>query len=303
MNDDIPTGERIDVTAETVAALVAEQFPQFAHLQVRLVRQSGWDNHTFHLGDRHKVRLPASAVYLSQTDKETVWIPRLAPQLPCLVPQPIAVGRPGPGYPFAWSIWEWIDGVPAERSAISDLGQFAEDLAGFLLALAGGETAGAPLAGPDNFFRGGDLGVYDQQARQCLRQLNGIVDTVRLTEVWHAALASRWQAAPVWVHGDIAWGNLLVRDGKLHAVIDFGSSAVGDPACDLVINWTLFDAGARSRFRAAYDIDHQTWQRARGWCIWKAMLIIADNLQDAAVVERERAVLKQVMDDLDESRS
>jgi aminoglycoside phosphotransferase (APT) family kinase protein len=297
MSNSIPTGERVAMDAATVAGLVADQFPQFAGLAVTPVEHSGWDNHTFHLGDAYKVRLPASIVYLSQTDKETVWIPRLAPKLPFAVPVPVAVGQPGRGYPFAWSIWGWIDGEPARHHAITDLAAFAEDVADFLVALAACDTQDAPPAGPANFFRAGDLRVYDAEVRDCLERLDGIVDTPKLKSIWEAAIGSQWSRAPVWVHGDIAWGNLLVRDGRLHAVIDFGSAAIGDPACDLVINWTMFDAPARKRFRAVYPADADTWARARGWCIWKAMLVLAQNLNDAEIAQREAAVLQAVLDD------
>jgi aminoglycoside phosphotransferase (APT) family kinase protein len=298
MSNGIPVGTRVVVDAAMVSALIADQFPQFAGLSVRKVDPGGWDNHTFHLGDSYKVRLPASVTYLSQTDKETTWLPRLAPFLPFAVPVPVAVGQPGYGYPFSWSIWEWIDGETARRHAIGDLAGIAEDVARFLSALASCDTLGAPSAGSANFFRAGDLNVYDRQARDCLDRLYEIVDTKALLRVWEEATDSKWPHPPQWVHGDIAWGNLLVRDGRLHAVIDFGSAAIGDPACDLVINWTLFDAAARSRFRQHYAADPDTWARARGWCVWKATLVLAENPQDANIAQREIAVLQAVLDDL-----
>ncbi|MBB4571126.1 aminoglycoside phosphotransferase family protein [Rhizobium leucaenae] len=297
MSERIPVDERVAVDSATVAALIAEQFPRFSHLPVKPVLRSGWDNHTLHLGDFYKVRLPASSVYLSQTEKETTWLPRLAPHLPFAIPVPVAVGKPAHGYPFPWSIWQWIDGEPASPEVIGDLGQFAEDVAHFLKALAQCDTEGAPPASAANFFRAGNLAVYDAQTRSCLAKLSGVVDTDRLGHIWKAALRSRWTRPAVWVHGDIASGNLLVRDGRLHAVIDFGSSAVGDPACDLVINWTMFDVPARRRFRTHYPADADTWARARGWCIWKAMLVLSENLEDLDIARREKAVLDAVLSD------
>ena len=294
----IPSAERVVVSAETVSRLVSEQFPPWASLGVQPVAVSGWDNHTFHLGQALKVRLPASSVYLSQNSKETDWLPRLAPLLPFQIPTPLGVGRPGHGYPFEWSVWNWIVGETATQANIGSMQSLANDIAGFLNALAACPTSGAPPAGPDNFFRGGNLSVYDSQVRTCLAKLQEHVDVVGLEQIWLQALRSSWEKSPQWVHGDIAWGNLLMRDGRLQAVIDFGSSAIGDPACDLVINWTLFDLAAREAFTHAYDTDPGTWARARGWCIWKAMLTLSENMNDPVVAHRELAVLNNVLQDV-----
>ncbi len=292
MSDEIPRGERVQVDAETVSALIADQFPHWAELPVRPVELSGWDNHTFRLGPEMKVRLPASAVYLPQAAKENTWLPRLAPQLPYPVPVPLGVGRPGHGYPFPWSVWGWLDGRPATPDQLDDLSRFATEVAGFLRALQRCSTDGGPLAGAHSFYRGGDLSVYDGETRDFLARASHLVDVATIERLWRTALASRWERDPVWVHGDIAYGNLLVDDGRLSAVIDFGTSAVGDPACDLVISWTLFDARSRARFRELLDLDEQTWDRARGWCVWKSLLVLAGNLGDHEAEQRELAIIE-----------
>ena len=133
------------------------------------------------------------------------------------------------------------------------------------------DARGGPLAGAHSFHRGGDLGVYDADTRACLADLRGTLPVDRLAAVWDAARESAWDAAPVWVHGDVAVGNLLVRRGRLSAVLDFGTSAVGDPACDLVIAWTFLPDAAREVFREAVALDDATWARARGWALWKAL--------------------------------
>ena len=148
-------------------------------------------------------------------------------------------------------------------------------MAHFLIALYGIDSTGGPPPGPHNFFRGGPLTVYDGETRQAIAVLDGTIDTDAATAVWGAALDATWRGSPVWVHGDVAAGNLLVRDGQLSAVIDFGSSGVGDPACDLAIAWTLFTGESRETFRAALSLDDATWARGRGWTLWKALITLA----------------------------
>ncbi|TDX82480.1 aminoglycoside phosphotransferase (APT) family kinase protein [Neorhizobium sp. R1-B] len=274
-----------EIDAALVRTLVARQFAQWADLPVRAVAEGGWDNRTFHLGDAMSVRLPSAERYVAQVEKEHRWLPTLASQLPLPIPAPLAIGRPDAGYPWPWSIYGWIEGDRASRGAISDLTAFAEDLADFLVALRRIDASDGPLAGAHNFHRGGSLAVYDGETRQALNDLADELDVSLLTKIWERALGSSWREKPVWVHGDIAEGNLLVRDGRLSAVIDFGSSGVGDPSSDLVIAWTLFDEPARNAFRARVGLDRQTWERARGWCLWKALITIAEHRHE----DREKA--------------
>jgi len=295
----IPSAARVSIDAKTVVRLVAENFPDLAGLPVTPVTESGWDNHTFRVGKEFKARLPASVTYISQSDKEVAWLPKLAPYIPIQIPVPVGKGRPGHGYPFHWSVWRWIDGETLNAARPGDRIALSEDIARFLNALLRCPTNGAPLAGPDNFYRGGDLGVYDQQTRECLARLTGIIDAERLAAIWREALSTHWERPPVWVHGDVAAGNLVMFNDKLRAVIDFGSSACGDPACDLVVNWTLFDRAAHARFRQLYNADAATWARARGWCLWKAVLVMAENLDSESVRARELAVLNELVSDTD----
>lgn len=274
-----------EIDAALVRTLVARQFAQWADLPVRAVAEGGWDNRTFHLGDAMSVRLPSAERYVAQVEKEHRWLPALASQLPLPIPAPLAIGRPDAGYLWPWSIYGWIEGDRASRGAISDLTAFAEELADFLVALRRIDASDGPLAGAHNFHRGGSLAVYDGETRQALNDLADELDVSLLTKIWERALGSSWREKPVWVHGDIAEGNLLVRDGRLSAVIDFGSSGVGDPSSDLVIAWTLFDEPARNAFRARVGLDRQTWERARGWCLWKALITIAEHRHE----DREKA--------------
>lgn len=268
----------LDIDEALAHSLVAECFPQWAHLPVRQVLPGGWDNRTFRLGDELAVRLPSAEGYAAAVEKEQRCLPGLATQLPLPIPAPVAAGRPAAGYPWPWSVNRWLAGEPAATARIDDLDRFALDLAAFLRALRRADTTGGPLAGPHSFFRGGDLAVYETEARQAIESLadRGFADWA--TGLLGRALESRWSGAPVWVHGDVAVGNLLVREGRLAAVIDFGSSAVGDPACDLVIAWTRFDAATAAVFRDAVALDAGTWARAAGWALWKALITQDDPL-------------------------
>ncbi|CDN46918.1 aminoglycoside phosphotransferase family protein [Neorhizobium galegae] len=265
----------VEIDAALVKNLIAAQFPDWADLSVRPVANGGWDNRTFHLGETMLVRLPSAERYVAQVEKEHRFLPAFGPQLPLPIPVPLGLGKPGEGYPWPWSVYAWIAGDRSSLQAIANLTVFAEDLADFLLALRKIDPSDGPPPGPHNFFRGGALEVYDNETRRSIRVLADQIDVPLITEIWERALASTWKNRPVWVHGDVAEGNLLVRDGRLAAVIDFGSSGTGDPACDLVIAWTLFDEPAAHAFRNRVKLDTETWERARGWCLWKALITAA----------------------------
>ena len=265
-----------DITPALARALLDAQFPHWADLPISRVEWDGWNNRTFRLGDYKTIRLPSAERYANQVCKEQLWLPRLAPQLPLPIPVPLAMGAPALGYLWHWSVYEWIEGETVAAERLDDMTAFATDLARFLTALQRCDTSDGPAAGPDNFFRGGSLAVYDAETRDTLLALDGVVDPVAAIAVWDAALAAQWDGRPVWVHGDVTVGNLLVREGQLSAVIDFGSCCVGDPACDLVIAWTFLDAHSRATFRATLAADASSWARARGWALWKALLVLRD---------------------------
>ncbi|MGN6033482.1 MAG: aminoglycoside phosphotransferase family protein [Thermomicrobiales bacterium] len=276
-----------DITTDLVRGLIAAQFPQWAGLPIRPVAQSGWDNRTFHLGERMTVRLPSAEGYAGQVAKEQRWLPFLAPHLPLPIPTPLGLGAPDGQFPWPWSVYGWIDGETAMQAPPTDLVRFATDLAAFLLALQRIDATGGPSPGPHNFWRGGPLDVYASEAREAIAALAGEIDAERATAVIDRALASRWVGDPVWFHGDIAPGNLLVQDGRLSAVIDFGTSGVGDPACDLAIAWNLFHGESRRAFRDALSLDAATWERGAGWTLWKALIVVA-GMAGAPPAERDR---------------
>ncbi|WP_405403773.1 aminoglycoside phosphotransferase family protein [Streptomyces sp. NBC_01104] len=289
---------RAGIDAGLVQRLISAQFPQWSGLAVRPVEVDGWDNRTYRLGEAMTVRLPTAAGYVPAVEKEHRWLPVLAPSLPVAVPPVLALGAPGEGYPHPWSVRRWLPGETAARSRVDDLAGFAVSVAEFVRALQRCDATGGPLAGAHSFYRGASPAHYDEETRRCLAALEGRVDTDRARAVWDAALATEWRGAPVWFHGDIASGNLLVEDGELSAVIDFGTSGVGDPACDLVIAWGMFSGESREAFRQAVGQDGGTWARARGWALWKSLLnLTGDDGTDPRWTADEQRVVDAVLAD------
>lgn len=278
--------------------LVATQFPEWADEPVTQVANEGWDNRTFRLGSEMSVRLPSAAPYALAVEKEHRWLPDLAPQLPLRIPEPLAKGEPGEGYPFAWSVYRWLDGEPATRENVADLTELGRTLADFLAGLQRVDPTGGPGPGLHNWYRGGTLATYDAVTQAALETLDGQGRTDLAREIWRSALRSRWDGRPVWFHGDIAQGNLLVRNGVLTTVIDFGTCGVGDPACDLAIAWTLLTGESRAAFRSGLEVDDETWERGRGWALWKSLVTCAGLLEDGGPeLAEEQYVLDQVLEE------
>jgi aminoglycoside phosphotransferase (APT) family kinase protein len=271
--------EKAAITPVLASRLVAAQFPQWAHLPVTPAELDGWDNTTFRLGEDLSVRLPSADWYVPQVDKEHRWLPILAPRLPLPIPAPLAKGAPGCGFPRPWSVYRWLAGEHATVERVADLDRFATNLADFLAALYDIDPAGGPAPGGHNFFRGGPLTTYDSEVREAMSLLSTDIDTDGATEVWEAALAATWHGAPVWIHGDVTAANLLVVDGRLSAIIDFGCSGVGDPACDVTMAWTFFFGDSREAFRDRLGLDDATWARGRGWALWKAQNTLVNALK------------------------
>jgi aminoglycoside phosphotransferase (APT) family kinase protein len=269
------TNATAPIDVDLVRRLVDAQFPVWSTMDVRAVDESGWDNRSFRLGQDLIIRLPSAESYAAQVDREQVWLPRISPHLSQPIPIPVALGQSQFGYPCRWSIYRWLEGEAARPERIGQLAAFARDLAAFLRSLQAAPAAGGPAPGPENFHRGGSLGVYDSEARRAIAILTPRLNVRAASATWEAALASKWDQTAVWVHGDIAVGNLLVKAGELCGVIDFGQFCVGDPACDLAPAWTLLDAESRETFRTSIALDEGTWARGRGWTLWKALIVAA----------------------------
>lgn len=268
MADSKMHADEVPISQNLVETLVKTQFPAYAGLSISKVKSAGTDNALYRLGDEIVVRLPRIQSATLQIDKEHRWLPMLASQLPLAIPVPIAKGKPMADYPFAWSIYSWLAGTPAEITALDDLAQAAKSLAAFLHALQKIDTQDAPLAGEHNFERGVPLAERDTATRAAINSLTDMIDTDIAYKAWDEALAAPvWQSDPVWIHGDLQSGNLLAHNGTLRAVIDFGGLAIGDPACDLQVAWNLFTGTSREVFKATMNVDDAMWARGRGWAL------------------------------------
>jgi aminoglycoside phosphotransferase (APT) family kinase protein len=283
-----PPPTRLTVDVRSVRHLVSEQFPQWSHLRIEPVQDPGWDNFTFHLGDDLLVRLPSAAEYALAVEKEQRWLPRLAPHLSLPIPSVCGLGVPGAGYPFPWSVYGWLGGSAVTPTDVADPHQFAEQLADFLISLRRVNAADGPQPGIHNWYRGATLLTFDATARRALDTLTGHIDVEVASEVWADALAAPWEGEDVWFHGDLAEGNLLMRDGYLAAVIDFGTCGVGDPSCDLAIAWTLLVESGRQTFRDRLQVDEASWARGRGWALWKTLSGLAAAITDHDEQETDR---------------
>lgn len=291
----------IETDVALVRRLLDAQFPQWAALPIERIPSAGTDNAIYRLGDDLSARLPRIQAAAAQVDKEQRWLPGLAAHLPLGVPVPLAHGRPGEGYPWGWSVRPWLKGHTAAADRSADPLQVALALAHFVSALQGVDPSGGPPPGEHNFFRGVPLAARDASTRACIKELRVTLDAEKVTEAWDAALrAPAWHRGPVWVHGDLSPENLLVHEGVLSAVIDFGGLCVGDPACDLTIAWTLFTGESRAVFRAALGVDDATWARGRGWALSVALIALPYYLDTNPVIVRNaRRAIQEVLADAD----
>ena len=261
--------DEIETDVALVRRLLAGQFPQWADLRIDPVVSYGTDHDIYRLGADLAARLPRIGWATKQAAKEAEWLPKLAPHLPLALPVQMAIGHPAEGYPFDWSVYTWLLGENA-NGTIDDLDQAAIDLAAFVKALRQVDTTGAPQR--PHGGRGGPLAEGDAQVRRSVEQLGNRIDDAVALRSWEESLdASAWDGEEVWVHGDLLPGNLLVVDGRLSAVIDFGGLNVGDPACDLQPAWNVFAGDSRRGFRAELEVDDSSWSRGRGWALYQAV--------------------------------
>ncbi|MEU6241611.1 aminoglycoside phosphotransferase family protein [Streptomyces sp. NPDC047024] len=260
--------DEIDIDAPLVRRLVAGRFPQWAGLPVRRLESSGTENAMFRLGPDLVVRLPRHPGAVADVAHERRWLPRLGPLLPVSAPEPVGLGEPGEHFPWPWSVYRWLEGGNPVAGAVERPEPLARDLGRFVTALRRAGTAGAPPG-----YRGGPLADQDAETRSALAELTGRIDTEAAAALWERALKAPAHAGPpVWAHGDLSPGNVLVSGGRLGAVIDFGCAGVGDPAVDLIVAWNLLPAPARETFREAVGADDAEWARGRGWALSIALV-------------------------------
>jgi aminoglycoside phosphotransferase (APT) family kinase protein len=260
----------VDIDAALVGRLVAAQFPQLTDLPISAIQSTGTVNAIYRLGDHLYARLPRVQSWAQDLDKEWRWLPELAPQLSLRVPEPVGRGHPTSSYPFSWAIYRWIDGQPYADELVADEHQAAKDLAQFVVELRRIDPGGGAPRGGRRPLR-----ELDAVTRAAISSARGVIDSDAAAAAWERALqAPAWNGTPVWIHGDLLRPNVLVLDGRLCAVIDFGGAGVGDPAADVIAAWSVFGHTGRGVFRGALDVDDATWNRARGYALHQAALII-----------------------------
>ncbi len=289
--------ERV-ATAEQVAALVADQFPAWADLPLTPVDDGGTDHCLFRLGDDLVARMPRAPWAVDQAASDARWLPVLAPHLPVVVPAPVAVGEPGHGYPWAWTVAPWLPGT-TPTAYDEQRAHLADDLAGFVRALHAVPAGNGPRA--VGGARGSLLTDWDDGVRDAITACGNRIDRRAVTTLWDDCVhAPAWDGPPTWIHGDLMPGNLLVDDARLSAVIDFGALGVGDPAPDLLPAWAVLPVSARPRFRDVVGYDDATWRRGRGWALGPALTGIPYYAETVpAFAERGLRTIEVLLADVD----
>jgi aminoglycoside phosphotransferase (APT) family kinase protein len=255
--------DEVDTDADLVRRLLASQHPQWGELPIERVSSAGTDNAIYRLGDDLAVRVPRIPSAVDAVAKEQKWLPVLARHLRLAVPLPVAVGEPEEAFPYPWGVVQWLPGDLATLDRLDDPVRAAIDLAAFVRAL----QAVDPTGGPEH-RRGLPIRLSDGMVRMGIAGLRGEVDADAVAEAWNRVLSVPDHNGPrVWFHGDLSYLNLLARDGKLTAVIDWGTCGVGDPAIETIIAWSLFPPDARHAYRDALGVDDTTWERGKGWVL------------------------------------
>jgi aminoglycoside phosphotransferase (APT) family kinase protein len=292
----------MNITTILAGKLIIEQFPRFSHLHIATVEYDGHDNRTFHLGNEMLIRLPSAESYALKVPKEQKWLPILQQHISLPIPQPIAMGQPSETYPWHWSIYKWLDGKSINMLDIDDLDLecIAVQLAQFLKELYKIDISDANelLPGQHNWWRGDHISVYDVQARTQIIRLNNIINAEESFKLMDRAMSAKWSRDPVWMHGDIAVGNILIQDGKVAGIIDFGGMGIGDPACDLGIAYTLLKGESRKIFQSQLTLDPDTWTRAKAWVLWKSTFELC-NIENKSSSEanKHKNIIKDILYD------
>lgn len=285
----------MEICIEMVQRLINEQYPEFMGLNIKSVEKSGHDNRTFHLGEDMIIRLPSGKDYAMQAKKENQWLLYLAKHLSLPISKPLYLGKETEYYPYPWSILSYLEGETLSYDNIENQEIFAVELRKFLDEFQQIPCENGPDAGKHNFYRGGNLKVYNHETVEALNTLSNNINNAKLLDLWHLALASNEQIKNMWVHGDVAPGNLLIKNGHLCAVIDFGILGVGDPACDYAMAWTFFNSQGREVFLKG--LSQAMRNRAMGWALWKALITYESDEEERRV--QERYTIAQIEKDYD----
>lgn len=282
--------------AALVGRLLAQQHPDLVGPPLHHAT-GGWDNEMFRLGDDLAVRLPRRASAARLLRQELRWLPGLARGLPLSVPSPLRTGEPALGYPYPWAVVRWLPGRTWALAPPTDARAAARSLGRFVSVLA----LPAPAQAPVNPFRGVPLAERDAVLQDRLTRWGARcpVDPAAVRRTWSAALeAPVWSGLPVWLHGDLHPANLIVHEGSLSGVVDFGDLNAGDPATDLAAAWTVVDAASRPFFReAARWCDEATWTRARGNALAHGVACLSGAADDPLIRRIGLSTLHAVLTD------
>ena len=287
----------VEVSADLVRRLLADQHPDLARLPVEFLA-NGWDNELYRVGDGLVARLPRRALGAQIIVNEQRWLPALAPRLPLPIPSPERTGVPACGYPYSWSVVPYLPGVPAATASSFDPAAAAAAVGGFLGAL----HVPAPADAPANPFRGVPLAQRAGTFAANLALIGGHVDRDAVLRAWVAALtAPGYDGPPVWLHGDLHPANILVNNGQVSGVIDFGDITAGDPASDLSVAWMLLPLRCHDIFWSAYQAAGRRAgdalrARARGWALNFAVVFLAHSEDNPVLRHVGRRTLSTVLE-------
>lgn len=284
--------DEVDIDVPLVRRLIARQFPRWAKLPVERLESAGTENAMFRLGCDLVVRLPRHPGAVARIEHEQHWLSLLGPRLPVAVPEPLGRGLADEGFPWPWSVYGWLDGRNPSVDDLDAPEMLAKELAAFVRALRRLDAGDGP-----SHFRAVPLSARDTPTREALAQLAGAVDTEAVTALWEEALRVPEHTGPaVWAHADLSPGNVLVSEGRLSAVIDFGCTGVGDPAVDLIVAWNLLPAGVRDTFREAVGADDAEWARGRGWALSISLIQLPYYRETNPVLAaNSRHVIKEIL--------
>lgn len=255
----------IPIDIDLVQKLISDQFPEWKALSITKIISSGTDNALYRLGDEYLIRLPRIDWAVDNIPMEANWLPKIAPLVSIPISTPVALGEPGLGYPYIWGIYKYIEGD------IAQLGEpIVSDLVSFISSMHRVELSGGPIS-----ERGVPLVKREKVVQKALQDLDGMIDTKLVGSIWQeASFAPVWDKPSVWVHGDLSPFNLIVTGGRLCGVIDFGFLGIGDPACDLIVAWNMFNREQRDDFRRQLDVDDTMWLRGMGWALSIALIAL-----------------------------